>query len=63
MPIEIKELHIKIAVNAPQNGQGANSQNPPAAIGSNNKASLDKDEIVAECIDQVFKILKNKMER
>lgn len=62
MPIEIKELHIRIAVNAPQGGQSA------APIGgSGGKAGdnteQDKDAMVADCVEQVLQILRNKEDR
>ena len=63
MPIEIKELHIRVAVNPPPAGQPAggttagNSSN--SAIGNEG----DKDALVAECVEQVLQILQNKMER
>lgn len=53
MPIEIKELHIKINVN-----ESANSGAKPASSSSNN----EKDT-VAECVEQVMKIIERKKER
>ncbi len=50
MPIEIKELHIKI--NVKEGGQKSAS--------SGNEG---KGELVQECLDQVMKVLKNKDER
>lgn len=50
MPIEIKELNIKI--NVKEGGE-----KPPEADGAG------KDEIMQECLDQVMKVLKNKEER
>lgn len=50
MPIEIKELHIKINVKeGDQKPQGADEQG--------------KGKVVQECLDQVMTILKNKDER
>ena len=49
MPIEIKELHIKINVN-----ENSNSGAKPAAA--------EKDN-VAECVEQVMKIIERKKER
>ncbi len=53
MPIEIKELHIKINVN-----ENANAGAKPASSSSNN----EKDT-VAECVEQVMKIIERKKER
>lgn len=59
MPIEIKELHIRVSVNVPQGEQVAASQT--SAGGSD--SGEEKDAIVAECVEQVLEILRNKMER
>lgn len=53
MPIEIKELHIKINVN-----ESSNSGAKPAASSS----AAEKDN-VAECVEQVMKIIERKKER
>lgn len=62
MPIIIRELHIKVAVNAPneQSGRGATPANatPNAARGDDD----DKEAIVAECVEQVMEILRNRLE-
>lgn len=59
MPIEIKELNIRINVN-----QGQQEQNTPPQEGSGNaQATPDKQELMAECIEQVMELLKNKQER
>lgn len=50
MPIEIKELHIKINVKeGDQKASGAEGEG--------------KSKMVQECLDQVMTILKNKDER
>ncbi|MET3026058.1 DUF5908 family protein [Flavobacterium sp. UW10123] len=54
MPIEIKELHIKINVNeSPSSG---------AKPASSSSSSTEKDN-VAECVEQVMKIIERKKER
>ena len=53
MPIEIKELHIKINVS-----ENSNSGAKPAA----SSAAAEKDT-VAECVEQVMKIIERKKER
>ena len=61
MPIEIRELNIRIHVNQNQPEQGAP---PPAApVASGNQAIPEKDELIAECIEQVMELLKFKQER
>lgn len=52
MPIEIKELHIKIALTS--------APPPRAATGPDDDA---RDAMVAECVEQVLQILNNKAER
>ena len=64
MPIEIKELHIRVAINAAAEGQtGANA----SAAGQSGKTAgtdgSERDALVAECVEQVLEILKNKTER
>ena len=59
MPIEIKELHVRIAVNAPAAKQAPAAQSQPGASGN----AGDKDAIVAECVEQVLQIIKTRKER
>jgi len=55
MPIEIKELYIRINVDeVAQNGNSAESGH--SSLGS-------KEEIIAECVDVVMEILKEQKER
>ena len=56
MPIEIRELNIRIHVNQNQPEQDGDTQ-------KENAGGSDKDEIIAECIEQVMELLKNKQER
>ena len=59
MPIEIKELHIKVTVNQPQSTTGSNT-----TIQVNNKDNSVKNEfLLEECVEQVMQILQNKSER
>lgn len=51
MPIEIKELHIRVAVTT--------SPAPLPSAGG----GAERDAIVSECIEQVIHILQNKAER
>lgn len=57
MPLEIRELQIKVTVNEPTGQAGQ-----PQVAG----ASKDKDEkeaIINQCIEQVMTILNDKKER
>jgi len=57
MPIEIKELHIKVTVNQPQ----AESDSTPAAQSSADKP--DNEALIQQCIEQVIEIFNIKNER
>jgi hypothetical protein len=62
MPIEIRELHIKVSVTTPQSGQSSPGTGSSGG-GSNNNAGINKEEIVAACVEKVMEILHNKTER
>jgi hypothetical protein len=55
MPIEIKELHIKINVDEGQEGAGRS--------GSSNVDQNKTDKIIAACVEQVMEILSKNEER
>ena len=55
MPIEIKELHVRISVNTTR-GSGQ-------AAGDGNTGDNAKDAVVAECVERVLQIIQNKAER
>jgi len=59
MPVEIKELHIRVAVNAAAAKAAPAGQAQPAAGAD----GADKDAIVSECVEQVLHILQAKRER
>lgn len=63
MPIEIKELHIKVTVNSPQEEQASAVQNTGSAGQGKGGGDGDKDAVVAECVEQVLQILQYKTER
>lgn len=52
MPIEIRELVIRSTVS-----EGGAGREP------GNRAAINKEEIVEECVEQVLDILKRKEER
>lgn len=52
MPIEIKELHIKI-----------NVEDKPQSSDSEKEEKNSKDKIVAACVEQVMEILAKNKER
>ena len=57
MPIEIRELHIRVTV-----GEGG-KQAPEAPVALAGDGHADKDALVAECVEQVMQILHAKKER
>jgi hypothetical protein len=56
MPIEIRELHIRVAVSS----EPATTSVPAQAAAGESAA---KDAIVAECVEQVLRIIQTKKER
>ncbi|RPE05458.1 hypothetical protein EGT74_24030 [Chitinophaga lutea] len=63
MPIQIRELHIKVVVNAaesPPSSTSADAQQQTAAGGG---SDTDKDLIISECVEQVMSILREKTEK
>lgn len=64
MPIEIKELHIRVTVSdAPSAPERGGRIGGKARHAERKSGGHDKDEIVAECVDQVFRILQTEKER
>lgn len=64
MPVEIRELHIKVTVNeAPQGEGAAANRNTGKRSGGGESAGADREAIVAECVEQVLRIMQNKRER
>ncbi len=61
MPIEIKELHVRVAVSPAPAASPAGGAAPAASAGGG--AGGDKDAIIAECIEQVLEILRTRRER
>lgn len=58
MPIEIKELHIRVSVSTPSSSKPAGAPGPaPGAEGDAREA------LVAECVEQVLGILRDRKER
>lgn len=58
MPIEIRELHIRVSVGSSAGAAGPSSSAPAAGAG----ASVDK-ALVAECVEQVLQVLRDQKER
>ena len=57
MPIEIRELLIKVTVNQPEQADtAANSVTGQAG-------DADKDAIIAQCVEETLRIIEQKEER
>lgn len=61
MPIEIRELTIKVSVNQPNQSGGEGSSSQPAAMANADQPAADK--IVADAVEQVLDIINHKQER
>lgn len=53
MPIEIRELVIKATID--ESGAQESTATTPGAI--------DREEIIADCVEQILQILREQMER
>ena len=58
MPIEIRELNVKVSVNQNQQEQGTEQIATVAG-----QPMPDKDTLIAECVEQIMDILHLKEER
>ncbi|MBZ0219723.1 MAG: DUF5908 family protein [Candidatus Methylomirabilis sp.] len=61
MPIEIKELHIRVTVDASRRKNQVENRTFSGGIGSSIYET--RDAIVSECVEQVLSILLAKKER
>ncbi|MEM6801920.1 MAG: DUF5908 family protein [Bacteroidota bacterium] len=59
MPLEIKELHIKVNVESTSGNEG---RDRPARLNAQASPNLDQHSIIAACIEQIMEILKEKSE-
>ncbi|MFC3443800.1 DUF5908 family protein [Sphingobium rhizovicinum] len=59
MPVEIRELHIRVTVD----GGAAKSAATAGGRAHAGEAEADRDAIVAECVEQVLQILQTRKER
>jgi len=58
VPIEIKELHIRVSVNTPAGNTPAGAPGPdPGAEAGGRQALVD------ECVEQVLQVLRDQRER
>ncbi len=57
MPLEIKELNIRVNISPAGEGTGDPARTDAPAAGSQN------DKVIEACVEQVLEILKSKKER
>lgn len=64
MPIQIRELHIKVNVNEPAEiSNSAPARSTPAPAGAQEQMNDDqREQLIAECVEQVLTILREKAE-
>jgi len=58
MPIEIRELNVRVSVSQNQQEQGAEQTASVAG-----QPMPDKDTLISECLEQIMDIIHNKKER
>jgi hypothetical protein len=58
MPIEIRELHIRVSVSPPAGGAPAGAPSPASGADGDGRQAL-----VAECVEQVLQVLHDRRER
>lgn len=60
MPLEIRELNIKVNLSEGASG-AANASKPPPQNGG--KPGDDQEQALKECLDEVMHLLRNRKER
>jgi hypothetical protein len=58
VPIEIKELHIRVSVNTPAGSKPAGAPGPDPGAEADARQAL-----VADCVEQVLQVLRDQRER
>lgn len=56
MPLEIKELHVKVVVDDQE-------QNPGSGLLTTGALAVDENSLIEKCVEQVMQILKDMTER
>jgi hypothetical protein len=63
MPIEIKELNIRVAVSGTPPPSAQRVQGGKPGQEGHEAHGVGRDEIVADCVEQVFQLLQARKER
>ena len=61
MPLEIRELNIKVNVGGQAGGGEGGTTAPP--IRSGQEQAEDKDQLASQIVDQVIQVMKQRKER
>lgn len=56
MPLEIRELHIRVNV-------GGEAATPSSGAPASAAGGEDKDRILSECVEEVLRVLRERKER
>jgi len=59
MPLTIRELHIKVSVEQPGVPSAQRPKKPPTP----QDETQDKQQLIADCVEQVIQIINEKKER
>ncbi|TNE57308.1 MAG: hypothetical protein EP344_11310 [Bacteroidetes bacterium] len=63
MPIEIKELVIKVTVSEDRSANNRSAGNGEQSARRKKGGAKERNDLVAECVEQVLQILQSKNER
>ncbi len=61
MPLEIRELHIRVDVGAPPAGAGGSAEGTTPR--TSQEQGEDRERLVAQCVEEVMQLLRNRRER
>lgn len=62
MPLEIRELHIKVNVGGASGGAGEGGTSAPAPKSAKEEGE-DKESLVAQAVEEMVKLLRDRKER
>jgi hypothetical protein len=60
MPLEIRELHIKVNVSEAQGGSVAGVSGAKSSQGD---ATGERDRLLADCVEEILTLLERRQER
>ncbi|WP_207431418.1 DUF5908 family protein [Sabulibacter ruber] len=63
MPVEIRELHIKVVVTEGASGSTGAGSSGAAGMATSAMGGEDREALIAECVEQVMHLLQEREER